>query len=134
MIPALVVVFLVVVIATEATFTGPLTAEDSPNDSSGSLSDTSGYAQVPSSVPPGFYALVDDEGKPIYPVNENGQTYGMENPYIYVGQTPDLIAAVGIDGTEGYIYNSIQDQHGGHPPPQNPEEALEYMEWLNGRY
>ena len=69
---------------------------------------------------------------PIYPINENGQTYGplLADPYT---PEPDLIAAVGIDGTEGYIYNSIQNQHGGYPPPQNPEEAIEYMRWLDER-
>ena len=231
-IPALIVVFLVVVIATGATFTGALTTEDSPNESSGNLPDTPVNAQIPCSLPPGFDIPTEDGGAPIYqvnergqtygsaqwattletlpdlmrvgyanhteiyvysaellnalpktpeeaqsyvnnahtlpvyesdgrtvvewvswtadfsqlpesvielfsipvyPVNENGQTFGPENPYLYLGQTPDLIAAIGIDGTQGYIYNSLQNQHGGYSPPQSPDEAIEYMEWLSGR-
>jgi len=70
---------------------------------------------------------------PIYPVNEKGQTYGIDGLAGPYASPPDLIAVVGIDGTEGYIYNSLQDAHGGHPPPQNPEEATEYMRWLEER-
>jgi hypothetical protein len=62
---------------------------------------------------------------PIYPINENGQTYGpailSDDPHI-----PALILAQGVDGTIGYIYNGAGD-HGPLPAPNNPEEAVEYM-------
>lgn len=61
---------------------------------------------------------------PAYLVNENGQTFGTmafvgpNNPF-----PPDLIAAVGIDGTEGYVYQRDLDAE----KPNNPDEAVEYM-------
>lgn len=65
-----------------------------------------------------------------YQVNQNGQTYGGMNPYAAVPQEgPDLIAAIGIDGTEGYIYEG--DLNG--EQPSNPEEAQVYMENLKQR-
>jgi hypothetical protein len=68
---------------------------------------------------------------PPYPVNENGQTYGSmafvspNNP-----TPPDLVACMGIDGTEGYCYNT--DLNAGQP--NNPEEAIEYMRRLEERH
>lgn len=63
----------------------------------------------------------------LYSVNKNGQTYGSVNPYAAVPQEgPELIAAIGIDGTEGYIYE--EDLNG--EQPSNPEEAQVYMENL----
>lgn len=38
-----------------------------------------------------------------YPVNAQGQTYGSTALSKVVGYEPDLLAAVGIDGVEGYI-------------------------------
>ena len=62
-----------------------------------------------------------------YPVNENGQTYGGIDPYSIVPQEePDLIAAMGIDGTLGYIYAADVDGD----KPSTPEEAAIYMENL----
>lgn len=58
---------------------------------------------------------------PDFPVNESGQTYGSlagvgpRSPY-----APDLIQAMGEDGTEGYIYSSDFLQERGN----NPEEEL----------
>lgn len=37
---------------------------------------------------------------PIYPTNENGQTYGIDND---TGKSPDLIAAIGENEVEGYV-------------------------------
>ena len=61
-----------------------------------------------------------------YPTNENGQTYGYfvpseENEPQAV---PQLIAAVGIGGTYGYINRDDLRKN----LPSTPEEALEYME------
>lgn len=66
-----------------------------------------------------------------YSINENGQTYGG----IYLDSTdppekPDLIAAIGLDGTKGYVYPA--DLRGDQP--STPEEALQYMEDLEQAY
>jgi hypothetical protein len=61
-----------------------------------------------------------------YPnTNDNGQTYGFIEPE----NVPDLISAIGIDGTEGYVLeiDLIGEQ------PNNPEEALEIMKRLEER-
>ena len=68
---------------------------------------------------------------PPYPVNKNGQTFGnmaFVGPYNPV--RPDLIACIGIDGTEGYCYQT--DLNG--VQPNNPDEAMEYMNRLVQRY
>lgn len=57
---------------------------------------------------------------PQYEVNENGQTYGSAIKSGSVETEPDLIAAVGTDGTEGYVYaKDLQKDM-----PQTPEEAV----------
>lgn len=38
-----------------------------------------------------------------YPINANGETYGSYLDRHKYGYAPDLIAALGDDGTEGYI-------------------------------
>ncbi|MEC0207204.1 hypothetical protein [Paenibacillus lautus] len=58
--------------------------------------------------------------KDVYPVNEYGLTYGTDIYDLY-GVEPDLIAATGTDGTEGYIYASELESH-----VSNPREAAEY--------
>lgn len=65
---------------------------------------------------------------PVYEVNVNGQTYGNVNPELppELQVYPDLIAAIGIDDVEGYVYAS--DLNGDQP--KNPEEAIAYMENL----
>ena len=70
-------------------------------------------------------------------VNENDQTYGTIKPpvtnddlKVSEENTPDLIACVGIDGTEGYCYRTDLDGE----QPNNPEEAIEYMKRLEERY
>ena len=68
---------------------------------------------------------------PPYMVNENGQTYGT---MAFVGPhnpvPPDLIACIGIGGTEGYCYGTDLDGE----QPNNPDEAVEYMKRLEARY
>lgn len=44
---------------------------------------------------------LDENGQ--YPVNVHGETYGSGLLYEIVGEEPDLIEAVGTDGTEGYV-------------------------------
>lgn len=68
--------------------------------------------------------------KPVYPINENGLTYGSLSNADFYGVEPDLIAAIGIDGTEGYVYKT--DLAAGQP--KNPEEAVEYMKLMKTRY
>lgn len=54
-----------------------------------------------------------------YPRNKNGQTYGPQ-PYSYEYLQPDLVLAVGIDGTVGYAL--AEELHG--EMPSTTEEAL----------
>jgi len=60
---------------------------------------------------------------PIYPVNENGQTYGSAADAISIETEPDLIAAIGIDGTKGYVL--AKDLRANMP--KTPEEAIAQM-------
>jgi len=63
--------------------------------------------------------LVDGD----YPRNSSGETYGSNSLADIVGYEPDLSAAVGVDGTVGYI--RAEDEN---PVINSPEEALAYME------
>ncbi len=61
-------------------------------------------------------------------LNQNGDTYG----YFIPATTPDkqtapiLVAAIGIDGTIGYVYESDLEED----MPRTPEEAVAYMQKL----
>ncbi|MDR0916547.1 MAG: hypothetical protein LBN02_05090 [Oscillospiraceae bacterium] len=76
--------------------------------------------------------IADAESPSTTAVNENGQTYGSghvndpSNPDI-----PDLIFALGVDGTDGYVYKT--DLYGTGPlvKPTNLEEAVAYMAQLD---
>ena len=57
---------------------------------------------------------------PVFPVNENGQKYGSLMDVDTPGQEPDLVKAVGVDGTLGYV--KFEDMQG--KLPKNPEEAI----------
>nr|WP_302597534.1 hypothetical protein [uncultured Cellulosilyticum sp.] len=63
----------------------------------------------------------DDEA---YQVNENGETYGTNNPEL--GYEPDLMAAIGENGVYGYVRS--EDLAG--IDFKTPEEAIE---WQNSR-
>ncbi|MEN6389826.1 MAG: hypothetical protein ABFD04_05370 [Syntrophomonas sp.] len=56
----------------------------------------------------------------VFPKNEAGQTYGSEIDANCPENAPDLIAAVGVDGTLGYVKST--DLNG--PLPKTPEEAI----------
>ncbi|WMJ77477.1 MULTISPECIES: hypothetical protein [unclassified Sedimentibacter] len=81
-----------------------------------------------------FIALIGTSIKIVFPqvldfhllkgTNENGQTYGLESE-----DSPDLIAAQGIDGTYGYILSN--DLYG--PEFSTPEEAVNWQEKHNGK-
>ncbi len=64
------------------------------------------------------------EIKPVFEVNENGQTYGDTMYCTKMEEFPDLIGAVSKDGTEGYVY--FEDLYGNIP--DSPEAAAKYME------
>jgi len=55
-----------------------------------------------------------------YPLNERGQTYGNGPFPSGSDHEPDLIAATGVDGTNGYVLK--KDLEG--EQPKTPEEAL----------
>lgn len=60
--------------------------------------------------------LTDNEQ---YPVNKNGETYGSALLSDIVGEEPDLIASIGVDGVKGYVR---QDElHTEHHVPANEE-------------
>lgn len=68
-----------------------------------------------------------------YGVNENGQTYGVVNDFTAEKYYPDLVGAVGTDGTEGYILSKelLQMQRA-----SSREEAVALMrdpEYIQGR-
>ena len=57
---------------------------------------------------------------PVFPKNENGQTYGSAALVNSPDQEPDLISAVGEGGVEGYL--RAVDMH--EEMPKTPEEAV----------
>ncbi len=57
---------------------------------------------------------------PVFPKNENGQTYGSSALVNTPDQEPDLISAVGEGGVEGYL--RAVDIH--QEMPKTPEEAV----------
>ena len=59
-----------------------------------------------------------------YSVNEFGQTYGSASLAASYDERPELISAVGRDGTKGYVY--FTDLKADHP--KTPEEALAQQE------
>lgn len=59
-----------------------------------------------------------------YSVNQYGETYGPHDPDAGPENFPDLIAAIGDNGIEGYL--KYTDFIG--PPVHSPEEAAVYQE------
>ena len=78
-------------------------------------------------VIPAFYK--SERAAAGYPVNSKGETYGPDMPEVY-GSSPDLIAAAGANGEEGYVRNSDLNDTGYPGGVNSPEEAMAYMEWL----
>ncbi len=71
----------------------------------------------------------------VYPKNENGQTYGpdwMGAGEDYEDHAPDLIAAQGVNGKQGYVKRTDLDDPDGSLV-SNPEKAVQYMERKNQR-
>jgi hypothetical protein len=55
-----------------------------------------------------------------YPKNKNGQTYGSSIDATSSETSPELISAIGIAGTKGYVLKKDLDGK----PPKSPEEAI----------
>jgi hypothetical protein len=73
----------------------------------------------------GGAALAENGGsggsdRPVYPVNERGQTYGSEYSAATPDEAPDLIDAIGKDGTPGYVLATDLEA----PPARTPEERM----------
>lgn len=64
-----------------------------------------------------------------YEKNANGETYGYAIQSETIGYEPDLIAATGTNGEDGYVRGTDLDG----PIPSSPEEAIA-MQSSNGRY
>jgi len=56
-------------------------------------------------------------------VNSSGETFGSELAATSYEDRPDLIAATGVDGTEGYVRKTDLDGE----MPSSPEEAVRMM-------
>ncbi|NOU70708.1 hypothetical protein GC098_04560 [Paenibacillus sp. LMG 31458] len=56
----------------------------------------------------------------IYPKNKNGQTYGSVTDATSPETEPELISAIGVDGTKGYVLKKDIDGE----QPKSPEEAI----------
>ncbi|OAB25880.1 hypothetical protein PMSD_26835 [Paenibacillus macquariensis subsp. defensor] len=81
---------------------------------------------------PGDVPLYDVDGKTIigsfhigaknmnYPKNKNGQTYGSAADATFPETEPELISAIGVDGTKGYVLKKDIDGE----QPKSPEEAI----------
>lgn len=69
-----------------------------------------------------------------YPINENGQTYGPDwMGDNYEEHAPDLIAAEGINGKNGYVKRAdLEDDEGEYV--KTPEDAIAYMERVSQRH
>ncbi|MBE9915934.1 peptidase M56 BlaR1 [Paenibacillus donghaensis] len=57
---------------------------------------------------------------PNYPENEHGQTYGSSADATSPEMEPELISALGVDGTAGYVLKKDLDGE----LPKSPEEAI----------
>lgn len=78
------------------------------------------------------YAAIRNQGlapAPEYPKNEFGKTYGSALKATSPETEPDLIKAIGVDGTIGYVLKS--DLNG--EQPKTPEEALKMQKKESGK-
>lgn len=69
----------------------------------------------------------------LYCKNKNGQTYGVVRQWTAEENYPDLVGAVGIDGTEGYV---LSKELLNRVIPSSPEEAVSLMsnrDYIQGR-
>lgn len=66
--------------------------------------------------------LTEIQSPTAYEKNENGETFGSALSAETIGHEPDLIAAIGTNGVEGYVRSSDFDTG-----VTSPEEAIAYM-------
>ncbi|MDR0487997.1 MAG: hypothetical protein LBG99_01085 [Propionibacteriaceae bacterium] len=64
-------------------------------------------------------------GRPAYPVNDKGQTYGSAFG-VHMEDEPDLISVEATNGKHGYVYR--EDLYKGMSDPKSPEEAMALQE------
>lgn len=81
----------------------------------------SGYTDIPIRYTPNAATRsVEAFAVSSYPVNESGMTYGSGLSTEYVGMEPDLVAAIGNGGVDGYVKSADLEI----PVPSSPEEAV----------
>ncbi|MHB1134990.1 MAG: peptidase M56 BlaR1 [Chloroflexota bacterium] len=69
------------------------------------------------------------EPPPSYPVNENGMSYGSASDATSPLNEPDLIKAIGVDGTRGFVRAvDLWEKM-----PRSPEEALARQQQRAGK-
>jgi len=68
------------------------------------------------------HTLTEIKSRTAYEKNENGETFGSALSAETIGHEPDLIAAIGTNGVEGYVRSSDFDTG-----VTSPEEAIAYM-------
>ncbi|QQE73750.1 peptidase M56 BlaR1 [Brevibacillus composti] len=64
-----------------------------------------------------------DQDQINFPVNENGQTYGSSLYASSPSKEPDLIKAIGVDGTVGYVKSTDLNES----LPKTPTQALDHQ-------
>ena len=89
-------------------------------------SDEGADAQTPAPESEDSGVKMNDGACTAYPVNQNGETYGNNLMAQDLGYEPDLIAAIGTEGQDGYVRE--EDFPGSDVT--TPEEAVAYMESL----
>lgn len=72
--------------------------------------------------------IVNDENVYEIKENENGQTYGSELSATEYDNGPDLISVEMENGKAGYVYRD--EFYDNANQPNNPEEAMAYMEMV----
>jgi hypothetical protein len=67
-----------------------------------------------------YYSTANADSDYVFPKNQFGQTYGSEEKATSPETVPDLIAAVGVGGVNGYIKRTDDKQ----PLPKTLQEAI----------
>lgn len=74
-----------------------------------------------------YYKTAHASNNYVFPKNQYGQTYGSKLNAISTETEPDLIAATGVDGTNGYVKRTDLEQ----PLPKTPQEAKALMKYYS---
>lgn len=90
---------------------------------------TSSMYQNNDSLPKnGSTKSIDPLSTNLYPVNNDGLTYGYDIYTMPASQSPDLMAAYGMNGTFGYVKASDYESN-----PRTPEEAIKQQKSNKGK-